>query len=107
MPSAEEIAYPNKSWEEIQDIYTEEAKFQGKHHCILCPKKIILTDLDLSSHLNSALHKRALQKYFKKHELELKKKTNKIKRIIHRRVIFKTARYQKLAHLAIHFKLLA
>ena len=107
MPSAEEIAYPEKSWDEIQNIYAEEAKFQGKHHCTLCPKKVILTDLDLTNHLNSAFHKRALQKYFKKNALELKKKTNKIKNIIHRKLIFKTARYQKLGHLAIHFKLLA
>jgi hypothetical protein len=103
----EEIREPEKPLADImQDIQTLD-KFKGMHQCTLCPDKLITSDVALKNHLSSRFHKKQLKQYFKKHEVELKTRVRKIKNQIQRNVLFRTRRYQKVANLAIHYKLLA
>ncbi len=64
-----------------------------------------MTDLDLLNHLGSAFHKRALSNYYKKNKKVLEKRIGRIKTRIKKNVLYKTKKYQKLALVAIHFKL--
>eukprot|EP00914_Ancora_sagittata_P001831 GHVO01004319.1.p1 GENE.GHVO01004319.1~~GHVO01004319.1.p1 ORF type:complete len:150 (-),score=39.97 GHVO01004319.1:77-526(-) len=40
--------------------------FRGKHHCMLCPTRILISDEDLESHLNSKDHIRRARKALKR-----------------------------------------
>ena len=78
------------------------------HLCTLCPeRKNINSDKDLSDHLNSKLHKRRLQKYYKDQKEELTKRIELFKQKRAKKLIGHTRRYKKLAMLSLHFRLQA
>jgi hypothetical protein len=89
----EEIDNPNKSFKQVLKEVNIQEGFQGMHQCKLCPKIILRSDTDLNDHLNGQRHKKAMQKYYKEHDAELKHKMRKAKSIVKRRILFRTRGY--------------
>ena len=108
MPTSDELNFPDMSWNELVKQMEFETSFTGKHQCLLCPKKVIGTDLLLTEHLQSKSHKRNLIKHYTQDQasmIKLKKTISKIKQRVARKYLFTTAKFQKLARLGIHYKL--
>ncbi|OII74246.1 uncharacterized protein cubi_01090 [Cryptosporidium ubiquitum] len=52
----------------MENIDSVEDKFVGNFKCILCPKKIIINEVDLNKHLKSRQHLNMVEKWQKKQE---------------------------------------
>ena len=57
--------------------------------------------------MESKRHKLAVQKYYKQHAQEIKRKICVAKEKVRRKVIFQTRAYQKCAMLGVHFRLMS
>lgn len=69
---------------EIGNNYYTEDSFVGKYKCILCPKKIIINEVDLDKHIKSRQHLSKVEDWKKKQEnaRKIRDKFNKLHNLV-------------------------
>ena len=92
MPSPLETLHPDASPEKLEKL-REEYDFEGDFHCNLCPNKLILNERDLKLHVESKLHKKNLELYYKKNKKIVIKRLRKLSEKSMRDSIFATPKY--------------
>jgi len=102
VPSQDEVE-TDLGWSKLSK-HKRDYNFEGDHQCLLCPKKVLNTDQELSEHLVSKGHAKNLQHFFRKNKDELNRRASRLFAKRSLKIQRYSAKYKRLAWVSTYYR---